>query len=522
MAKTVTVVAADVPPVAAFATTQSGLAVTVDGSTSTDSDGTITSYAWAFGDGGTASGMFPPAHSYAAGGIYTITLTVTDDRGATNSLSKTITVIAPNVPPVAAFTTAQTDLAVTVNGSTSTDSDGTITSYAWTFGDGGTATGATPAAHTYAAAGPYTITLTVTDNRGGTNSVTKGITVVAADVSPIAAFTTTQTDLSVSPDASTSVDPDGTITSYAWSFGDGGTATGVTPPAHTYAAAGLYTITLTVTDDRGAMNSVSKSVTVVAPNVPPVAAFTTSQSGLAVTVNGSTSSDSDGTIASYAWTFGDGGTATGATPAPHTYAAAGPYTITLTVTDNRGGTNSTTKDVTVSAPANVPPVAAFTTSQSGLAVTVNGSTSSDSDGTVASYAWTFGDGGTATGATPAAHTYAAAGPYTITLTVTDNKGATNSTTKSVTVTVATTLAQDAFTRTLASGSWGSADVGGAWSLSGGSAAFSVAGGKGLMRLAPADTRQATAGWCVGDGCCGAGRDLLRCGGYPRLVRRRRT
>ncbi len=81
--------------------------------------------------------------------------------------------------------------------------------------------------------------------------------------------------------------------------------------------------------------------------------------------------------------------------------------------------------------------------------------------------------------------------YTITLTVTDNKGATNSTTKSVTVTPATTLAQDAFTRTLASGSWGSADVGGAWSLSGGSAAFSVAGGKGLMRLAPADTRQAT-------------------------------
>ena len=89
------------------------------------------------------------------------------------------------------------------------------------------------------------------------------------------------------------------------------------------------------------------------PNTPPVAAFTTSANGLAVTAT-STSTDAQGPIASYAWAFGDGGTATGAT-ATRTYAAAGTYTITLTVTDSAGATASTTRTVTVTAPVVVPP-----------------------------------------------------------------------------------------------------------------------------------------------------------------------
>jgi PKD repeat protein len=84
-----------------------------------------------------------------------------------------------------------------------------------------------------------------------------------------------------------------------------------------------------------------------AANKAPVASFTSAVSGRAVSVNGSGSSDPDGSIASHAWSFGDGGTATGAT-ASHTYAAAGTYTVTLTVTDNRGATDTETKQVTVS------------------------------------------------------------------------------------------------------------------------------------------------------------------------------
>ncbi|MHA7277747.1 PKD domain-containing protein [Arthrobacter sp. Hz1] len=168
-------------------------------------------------------------------------------------------------------------------------------------------------------------------------------------------------------------------------------------------------------------------------NAPPTAAFTSVVSGLAVAVDGSGSADSDGTVAGYAWNFGDGTTGTGVN-ASHTYAAAGTYPVRLTVTDDDGATHSTTRDVTVAPPpANVAPVAAFTSTVNSLGVAVDGSGSADSDGTVAGYAWNFGDGGTGTGVN-ASHTYAAAGTYPVRLTVTDDEGATHSTTKDVTVT----------------------------------------------------------------------------------------
>ncbi|MEH0110276.1 PKD domain-containing protein [Tersicoccus sp. MR15.9] len=165
---------------------------------------------------------------------------------------------------------------------------------------------------------------------------------------PTAAFTSSANNLALSVDGSDSSDPDGSIASYAWDFGDGGNATGATAN-HTYTTAGTYTVKLTVTDNRNATGSVTKQVTVAAANQLPTAAFTSSVSNLALSVDGSGSSDPDGSIASYAWDFGDGGNATGAT-ANHTYTTAGTYTVGLTVTDDRGGTNTTTKQVSVTAP----------------------------------------------------------------------------------------------------------------------------------------------------------------------------
>ncbi len=131
------------------------------------------------------------------------------------------------------------------------------------------------------------------------------------------------------------------------------------------------------------------------------------------------------------------------------------------------------------------PVAAFTSTVSGLTATVNGSGSSDPDGTIASYAWTFGDGGSATGVSPAPHTYAVAGSYNVTLTVTDDDGATNSLTKVVTVsTEPAPFALDAFSRTV-TGGWGNADLGGAWTPNGTSTNFNVAGGVGTIRMGSA-------------------------------------
>jgi PKD repeat protein len=170
------------------------------------------------------------------------------------------------------------------------------------------------------------------------------------------------------------------------------------------------------------------------PNQPPVAAFTSSCTNLACTFDGSGSSDPDGTIASYAWNFGDGTTGTGVAPG-HTYAADGTYPVALTVTDNNGAANSVTHNVTVTSapPTNQPPIAAFTSSCTDLACTFDGSGSSDLDGTIASYGWNFGDGATGTGVAPS-HTYAVGGTYSVVLTVTDNGGATNSITHDVTVT----------------------------------------------------------------------------------------
>lgn len=135
-------------------------------------------------------------------------------------------------------------------------------------------------------------------------------------------------------------------------------------------------------------------------------------------------------------------------------------------------------------PVNQPPTATFTATADGLTVAVDAAGSADPDGTVVAHAWSFGDGGTATGAT-AAHTYATAGTRTVTLTVTDDDGATATTTRTVTVTEppvpppATTLASDAFGRTV-TGGWGSATTGGAWTVTGGSTRFSVGGGSGVM------------------------------------------
>jgi PKD repeat protein len=395
----------------------------------------------------------------------------------------------PGRAPVAAFTSAANKLRIDVDASTSSDADGGPLAYAWDFGDGTTATGAT-ASHTYAAGGTYTITLKVTDSTSLVGTLTRSATVVP-NQTPVAAITATTDHLDVAFDGSASSDPDGTIASYAWDFGDETTGTGATA-THTYASAGEYTVTITVTDDNGTTAVKTRTVTTtLAPNQDPTAAFTTATDQLGVTVDATTSSDLDGTIQSYAWEFGDGATGSGAT-ASHTYASVGTYTVKLTVTDNRGGTATATHDVTAS--QNQAPTAAFSASTTNLTVAVDATGSTDPDGTVAEYAWNFGDGGTGSGAT-GSHAYAAAGTYTVALTVTDDRGATATTTKTVTVAPPQVWAQDAFTRTGTNG-WGTATTtGGTWTMFPSSTTalskFAVNGTGGTVTLAAGNNYSAS-------------------------------
>jgi PKD repeat protein len=151
------------PPIASFTFMCNALTCNFDGSGSRDSDGTITNYMWIFGDGATGSGT-RVSHMYVAGGQYTVTLTVTDNGGATATQSNAVTA---NSPPVASFKFSCKGFSCSFDGSASTDSDGTITSYVWNLGDGATDSGAI-VTHRYSAPGTYTVTLTVTDNGGAT------------------------------------------------------------------------------------------------------------------------------------------------------------------------------------------------------------------------------------------------------------------------------------------------------------------------------------------------------------------
>ena len=167
-----------------------------------------------------------------------------------------------------------------------------------------------------------------------------------------------------------------------------------------------------------------------AGNVAPVANFSFTSTDLTASFTDA-STDSDGTIASRAWNFGDGVSSTTTHPS-HMYSAAGTYNVTLTVTDNAGASHSTSKAVTVTAPSgNVPPTASFNVATSRLVATFTDA-SGDSDGTIVSRQWTFGDGATST-ATHPVHAYARQGTYRVTLRVTDNGGATATSSRSVTV-----------------------------------------------------------------------------------------
>ena len=209
---------------------------------------------------------------------------------------------------------------------------------------------------------------------GGTNPINVSIddlkvsSLATPNVLPTAAFTRSVDGLDVALDAGGSADSDGTISGYAWDFGDGSTGTGKSPNKQ-YTGAGTYAVKLTVTDDEGGKASVSHDVTVVAPNVLPTAAFTDSVTDLAATFDAGGSADPDGTISGYAWDFGDGSTGTGKT-SNRTYTAAGIYTVKLTVTDNRGGTATTTRQVTATNPAPTKPSAANTGVPAGTALTV--------------------------------------------------------------------------------------------------------------------------------------------------------
>ena len=277
---TVQVGPTNLPPVAAFSFSPSnpmaGGWVQFDGSASADPDGTITTYAWDFGDGSSDTG---PAvwHRYATVGTYLVTLTVTDDDGATNSTTQTIQVGSTNVGPNAAFSFTPVSPGIgewiRFDATASVDPDGTITNYGWNFGDGSPTTTGSVVYHQYSAAGTYTVTLTVTDDDGASDTATSPVQVGPVSLPPVAAFTYAPLDPEVGEaivfDATSSFDPDGAIVQYSWDV-DGNGSDDLTGPVITinYTSSGVVVVRLTVTDNSGLTAVATQPVVVSAPGLP--------------------------------------------------------------------------------------------------------------------------------------------------------------------------------------------------------------------------------------------------------------
>jgi PKD repeat protein len=286
-------------------------------------------------------------------------LTVTDDNGTVRSDNTTAVIgEGDSQVPVAEAGgpyTGTVGVQVSVDGSGSSDSDGTIALYHWDFGDGNAASSSRPTAgNTYALSGDYTVTLTVVDNNGERATDTTTATISAGNQPPVADAGPTvmgARGMVVDFDGSASTDPDGMIVQYDWDFGDNSTPAldaGQTP-SHTYAVAGDYTVVLTVTDNGGETDSDSTIASIASTGMVPTAEAGGPYSGTAgvpVSFDGSGSNDSDGDLVAWNWDFGDGNVGSGPTVS-HTYSAGGQYDVILTVTDDTGDidTDTTTADI---------------------------------------------------------------------------------------------------------------------------------------------------------------------------------
>ncbi|MEM9490371.1 MAG: PKD domain-containing protein, partial [Myxococcota bacterium] len=318
-------------PAADFSYATTGLTVTFTDN-SVDIDGTVVAWAWDFGDGNT-SNLQNPTHTYGSTGLYSVTLTVTDDEGQSDTF---VQEVAVGEPPEPIFTFTVIDRTVQF-ADASSDPDGLVVSWSWDFGDGNTSTLQNPS-HTYAGSGTYTVSLTATDNDGITATVSQDVLIPEP---PVALFGYTVMGLTANF-TDNSVDQADSLTNWDWDFGDGTTSTEQNP-SHTYAVGDAYNVTLTVTNAAG---STDVQAVVVAVNAPPMAAFEFTADTLTVSFIDQ-STDADGVILDRTWDFGDGATSTALSPT-HTYAADGTYTVTLTIGDNSNNVSTATMDITVS------------------------------------------------------------------------------------------------------------------------------------------------------------------------------
>jgi PKD repeat protein len=346
--------------------------------------GAVNSRLWDFGDGSTST-LLHPNHTYAAPGTYNVCLI---SNGACRSDTQCLSINVCTSPPTSGFNPSFTGLTAAFN-NTSLNA----VSYEWDFGDGGTATVATPT-HAYLAIGNYNVCLVTTSSCGDKDTLCSTITVCTNPIASMSLANGGNGNLSFTDHSQHTV-------SWSWDFGDGGTSS-LQNPTHQYQNDGNYTICLIVQSSCGA-DTVCNIVSVC--GIPVVAAFSESIVGLNVNFSGNSTNTS-----TYSWDFGDGSpVVTGANPS-HSYAAIGNYLVCMNSASACGTVDSICRLITVC----IPPVAGFNPVNAGAGNFnfVDFSTHANS------WFWDFGNGDTSHQQSPS-YQFVSNGVYTVCLTTTN-------------------------------------------------------------------------------------------------------
>jgi PKD repeat protein len=348
------------PPVAVIGgpyTGNEGSAIIFNGSGSYDPDGTIVSYEWDLnGDGNFSDAQDAVAqNTWADDYSGNVSLKVTDDCGAVSRATTTVTI--NNVPPIVETGPDIVSVLIgsTVNFNGSFTDPGTLDTHTivWNFGDGTpTVSGTLTPTHTYASGGNYTVTLTVTDDDGGVGTDTLTVHVNYPPVANPGGPYTGNEGSSITFNASSSYDPDGTIVSYEWDLNNDGNFSDAQGAVvqHTWLDDYSGNVSLRVKDDCSAVSIATTTINVsnVAPTVNAGPDIGNIVVGSTVNFNGSFTDPGTLDTHSIVWNFGDGTPiVAGTLTLAHTYNSSGNYTVTLTVTDDDGGAGSDTTAVTV-------------------------------------------------------------------------------------------------------------------------------------------------------------------------------
>ena len=307
----------------------------------------LNNYRWDFGDGLSAATSAVSINKlYTLPGKFTVSLVITDILGCKDTLVKPLYIKVDG--PTAKFKAAVTGscLNTTINFTDSSYDDGEhpITQYTWNYGDGVIETlTAGPFSHSYTSPGIYTVSLKVTDSKGCVDSlvrvsyitISKPVANFKADTASCPNRIISFTNLSTGPNLS-----------YAWDFGDG-TGSTIANPAHQYAAEGIYSISLTIVDQYGCTDVVTKNnyVNIILPraNFAMSDSFSTCPPLIVAFTNTSTGA------VSRSWDFGDGTSSTLDNPS-HFYSISGIFTVKLTITGPGGCTDIKTKQIEIRGP----------------------------------------------------------------------------------------------------------------------------------------------------------------------------